>query len=145
MQYQFDGNANLIYTIIRKRTVFHNLANLPTDHCSIQRSLNTTNPPGSGHIKRLSRTASIHQSTNHNNNSNNNRTTQNHQNRKLTRPLSLVESNSPAYTNTELNMPKTNPNSPGTPQSTGRNFLNYDIHKGFIYLVSFYRKIRRES
>lgn len=31
IQYQFDGNYNLIYTIIRKRHVFHQLANLPTD------------------------------------------------------------------------------------------------------------------
>ena len=31
IQYQFDGNYNLVYTMIRKRTVFHQLANLPTD------------------------------------------------------------------------------------------------------------------
>jgi hypothetical protein len=31
IQYQFDGNAQLIYTIIRKRSIFHELANLPTD------------------------------------------------------------------------------------------------------------------
>ena len=30
IQYQFDGNSNLVYTIIRKRQVFHSLANLPT-------------------------------------------------------------------------------------------------------------------
>ncbi|XP_073956696.1 protein HID1-like [Choristoneura fumiferana] len=29
IQYQFDGNSNLVYTIIRKRGVFHALANLP--------------------------------------------------------------------------------------------------------------------
>lgn len=40
IQYQFDGNSNLVYTIIRKRTVFHSLANLPTDYGSIQKSLN---------------------------------------------------------------------------------------------------------
>ncbi|XP_006823997.1 protein HID1-like [Saccoglossus kowalevskii] len=39
IQYQFDGNANLVYTIIRKRTVFHQLANLPTDYQSITRAL----------------------------------------------------------------------------------------------------------
>jgi hypothetical protein len=39
IQYQFDGNSNLIYTIIRKRTIFHQLANLPTDHSSIAKAL----------------------------------------------------------------------------------------------------------
>ncbi|XP_074647773.1 protein HID1-like [Tubulanus polymorphus] len=38
IQYQFDGNANLVYTIIRKRAVFHQLANLPTDHSSISKA-----------------------------------------------------------------------------------------------------------
>uniref|UniRef100_A0A0P5QYT1 Protein HID1 n=1 Tax=Daphnia magna TaxID=35525 RepID=A0A0P5QYT1_9CRUS len=39
IQYQFDGNANLVYTIIRKRHVFHALASLPTDCGTINRSL----------------------------------------------------------------------------------------------------------
>ncbi|EYB82170.1 hypothetical protein Y032_0365g3586 [Ancylostoma ceylanicum] len=39
VQYQFDGNSNLIYTIIRKRQVFYQLANLPTDSASISKSL----------------------------------------------------------------------------------------------------------
>ncbi|XP_060601826.1 protein HID1-like [Ruditapes philippinarum] len=39
IQYQFDGNSNLVYTIIRKRQVFHQLANLPTDHSSIAKAL----------------------------------------------------------------------------------------------------------
>lgn len=39
IQYQFDGNSNLVYTIIRKRTIFHNLANLATDYGTIQKSL----------------------------------------------------------------------------------------------------------
>ncbi|XP_052771085.1 protein HID1-like isoform X2 [Mya arenaria] len=39
IQYQFDGNCNLVYTIIRKRQVFHQLANLPTDHSSIAKAL----------------------------------------------------------------------------------------------------------
>ncbi|KAK3591336.1 hypothetical protein CHS0354_028443 [Potamilus streckersoni] len=39
IQYQFDGNSNLVYTIIRKRNVFHQLANLPTDHSSIAKAL----------------------------------------------------------------------------------------------------------
>ncbi|XP_033896296.2 protein HID1 [Acipenser ruthenus] len=39
IQYQFDGNSNLVYAIIRKRNVFHQLANLPTDPSSIQKAL----------------------------------------------------------------------------------------------------------
>lgn len=39
IQYQFDGNSSLIYTIIRKRNIFHNLANLATDHGTIQKSI----------------------------------------------------------------------------------------------------------
>ncbi|XP_040885463.1 protein HID1b [Toxotes jaculatrix] len=39
IQYQFDGNCNLVYTIIRKRNVFHQLANLPSDAASIQKAL----------------------------------------------------------------------------------------------------------
>ncbi|VVD01117.1 unnamed protein product [Leptidea sinapis] len=39
IQYQFDGNSNLVYTIIRKRAVFHNLANLPQERSAIARSL----------------------------------------------------------------------------------------------------------
>jgi hypothetical protein len=40
IQYQFDGNSNLVYTIIRKRQVFHALANLPTDNSGINKCLN---------------------------------------------------------------------------------------------------------
>jgi len=39
IQYQFDGNSNLVYSIIRKRQVFHHLANLPTDCGAINRTL----------------------------------------------------------------------------------------------------------
>ncbi|XP_050735618.1 protein HID1-like isoform X2 [Eriocheir sinensis] len=39
IQYQFDGNSNLVYTVIRKRQVFHALANLPTDCSTISKSL----------------------------------------------------------------------------------------------------------
>jgi hypothetical protein len=35
IQYQFDGNCNMVYTIIRKRNVFFNLLNLPVDQVSI--------------------------------------------------------------------------------------------------------------
>jgi len=38
------GNSNLVYTIIRKRHVFHSLANLPTDPCSINKSLLRKSP-----------------------------------------------------------------------------------------------------
>ncbi|XP_058056295.1 protein HID1 isoform X4 [Anopheles bellator] len=46
IQYQFDGNSNLVYTIIRKRQVFHALANLPTDAAGIARCL--SNRKGGG-------------------------------------------------------------------------------------------------
>ncbi|CAD6185152.1 unnamed protein product [Caenorhabditis auriculariae] len=39
IQYQFDGNSNLIYTIIRKRQVFYQLSNLSTDATSIAKTL----------------------------------------------------------------------------------------------------------
>ncbi|KAI9583658.1 protein HID1 [Glossina fuscipes] len=39
IQYQFDGNSNLVYTIIRKRHVFHGMANLPTDMAGIAKCL----------------------------------------------------------------------------------------------------------
>nr|XP_043907621.1 protein HID1 isoform X1 [Solea senegalensis] len=39
IQYQFDGNCNLVYAIIRKRNVFHQLANLPSDPASIHKAL----------------------------------------------------------------------------------------------------------
>ncbi|KAK2182053.1 hypothetical protein NP493_369g05010 [Ridgeia piscesae] len=50
IQYQFDGNANLIYTIIRKRNVFHQLVNLPTDHSAISKAM----------MKRGSRRLGVH-------------------------------------------------------------------------------------
>lgn len=33
------GNSNLVYTIIRKRQVFHSLASLPTDHLTINKTI----------------------------------------------------------------------------------------------------------
>ena len=41
IQYQFDGNSNLAYTMIRKRNVFHQLANLPTDCSSINKTVSS--------------------------------------------------------------------------------------------------------
>lgn len=41
IQYQFDGNSNLVYTIIRKRHVFHALANIPSDAAGISKCLNS--------------------------------------------------------------------------------------------------------
>lgn len=51
IQYQFDGNSNLVYTIIRKRAVFHNLANLPHEHTAIARSLAAGRAKGQLHHK----------------------------------------------------------------------------------------------
>ncbi|XP_035793823.1 protein HID1-like [Anopheles albimanus] len=48
IQYQFDGNSNLVYTIIRKRQVFHALANLPTDAAGIARCLSNRKGPAGG-------------------------------------------------------------------------------------------------
>lgn len=45
IQYQFDGNANLVYTIIRKRHVFHALANLPSDVHGISKCLSNRKGP----------------------------------------------------------------------------------------------------
>ncbi|CAF1467293.1 unnamed protein product [Rotaria sordida] len=46
IQYQFDGNANLIYSIIRKRQIFFTLSNLPSDTQTISKfgikSINST-------------------------------------------------------------------------------------------------------
>lgn len=50
IQYQFDGNSNLVYTIIRKRQVFHALANIPTDMSSINKCL--TNRKISGRMQK---------------------------------------------------------------------------------------------
>ena len=44
IQYQFDGNSNLIYTIIRKRQVFHQLANLPIDSASLSKGTSKKRP-----------------------------------------------------------------------------------------------------
>lgn len=41
IQYQFDGNSNLVYTIIRKRQVFHALANIPSDTIGINKCMNS--------------------------------------------------------------------------------------------------------
>ena len=54
IQYQFDGNANLIYTIIRKRQVFHQLANLPIDSASLSKG---TSKKRIKHLSSLSSTS----------------------------------------------------------------------------------------
>ncbi|KAM9832587.1 LOW QUALITY PROTEIN: protein HID1b [Neosynchiropus ocellatus] len=46
IQYQFDGNSNLVYTMIRKRTVFHQLANLPAETAAIQKALQRNKKSG---------------------------------------------------------------------------------------------------
>ncbi|XP_048575921.1 protein HID1 [Nematostella vectensis] len=45
IQYQFDGNSQLVYAIIRKRNIFHQLANLPTDPATIQKPKRKENIP----------------------------------------------------------------------------------------------------
>uniref|UniRef100_A0A8C5R6V8 HID1 domain containing n=1 Tax=Leptobrachium leishanense TaxID=445787 RepID=A0A8C5R6V8_9ANUR len=54
IQYQFDGNSSLVYAIIRKRNIFHQLANLPSDTSSIQRALQRKKKP----VEPISRTNS---------------------------------------------------------------------------------------
>jgi hypothetical protein len=49
IQYQFDGNSNLVYTIIRKRQVFHALANIPSDLSSINKCLSNRKVSGRLH------------------------------------------------------------------------------------------------
>ena len=49
IQYQFDGNSNLVYTIIRKRQVFHALANIPSDLNSINKCLSNRKVSGRLH------------------------------------------------------------------------------------------------
>uniref|UniRef100_A0A915DID7 Protein HID1 n=1 Tax=Ditylenchus dipsaci TaxID=166011 RepID=A0A915DID7_9BILA len=48
IQYQFDGNSNLIYTIIRKRQVFYQLSNLSSDAVSIAQSLKKSKSKNGG-------------------------------------------------------------------------------------------------
>ncbi|CAH8613634.1 unnamed protein product [Schistosoma bovis] len=51
IQYQFDGNSNLVYTLIRKRQIFYRLANLPTDQPTIHSIVNKQmKSQSSGHI-----------------------------------------------------------------------------------------------
>lgn len=52
IQYQFDGNSNLVYTIIRKRNIFSNLSNLATDYGTIQKSLNRSSSSTSSTTRR---------------------------------------------------------------------------------------------
>jgi len=54
IQYQFDGNSNLVYTIIRKRQVFHALANIPSDMQAINKCLSNRKISG-----RMQRTAEL--------------------------------------------------------------------------------------
>lgn len=54
IQYQFDGNSNLVYTIIRKRQVFHALANIPSDMNSINKCLSNRKISG-----RMQKTAEL--------------------------------------------------------------------------------------
>lgn len=53
IQYQFDGNSNLVYTIIRKRHVFHAMANLPTDMTGIAKCLSGRKSGGKFNLPRV--------------------------------------------------------------------------------------------
>ncbi|XP_017838678.1 protein HID1 [Drosophila busckii] len=53
IQYQFDGNSNLVYTIIRKRHVFHAMANLPTDMAGISKCLSGRKAGGKFNLPRV--------------------------------------------------------------------------------------------
>ncbi|CAF4639920.1 unnamed protein product, partial [Rotaria socialis] len=54
IQYQFDGNANLVYTIIRKRQVFFALSNLATDSPTIAKlSTKNSNAPSASSKKNV--------------------------------------------------------------------------------------------
>lgn len=59
IQYQFDGNSNLVYTIIRKRHVFHSLANIPSDSSGISKCLNSRKSTR-GNIARINPVARKH-------------------------------------------------------------------------------------
>ncbi|KAH8252236.1 hypothetical protein KR038_005517 [Drosophila bunnanda] len=63
IQYQFDGNSNLVYTIIRKRHVFHAMANLPTDMAGIAKCLSGRKTGGKFNLPRVPqrRTAAVSQ------------------------------------------------------------------------------------
>lgn len=54
VQYQFDGNANMVYAIYWRKEVFIQLSNLPTSHTGIQKIINKL-------IKRRDRIISIMQ------------------------------------------------------------------------------------
>ncbi|XP_069016087.1 protein HID1b [Embiotoca jacksoni] len=56
IQYQFDGNCHLVYAVIRKRNVFHQLANLPSDAASIQKALQKKKNKKSSGISRTDST-----------------------------------------------------------------------------------------
>uniref|UniRef100_A0A667ZPA2 HID1 domain containing n=1 Tax=Myripristis murdjan TaxID=586833 RepID=A0A667ZPA2_9TELE len=58
IQYQFDGNYNLVYAIIRKRNIFHQLANQPSDTASIQKALQKRKKPATG-ISRTNSTETV--------------------------------------------------------------------------------------
>ncbi|SPP75134.1 protein HID1 [Drosophila guanche] len=53
IQYQFDGNSNLVYTIIRKRHVFHAMANLPTDMAGISKCMSGRKSGGKFNLPRV--------------------------------------------------------------------------------------------
>ncbi|KAG8222878.1 hypothetical protein J437_LFUL003523 [Ladona fulva] len=65
IQYQFDGNSNLVYTIIRKRQVFHALASLPSDPTSISRSMSRNSMSRSSSSSHISMSPPLPQAPTH--------------------------------------------------------------------------------
>lgn len=53
-----SGNFNLVYSIIRKRSTFHQLANLPSDMTSIQKALQRRKKSGVSRSRSLSSSSS---------------------------------------------------------------------------------------
>lgn len=112
IQYQFDGNSNLIYTIIRKRHVFHALTNLPTDYGSLEISLNQAKLQ----IKSINSIIST----------NTNNTSEIVTNKKYgkhweqTRPKSLIETS-----RNEFGIIASS--NPSTPNDTHNSFVNFNV------------------
>lgn len=53
------GNFNLVYAIIRKRSVFHHLANLPSDAAFIQKALQRNKKSGVSRSKSISQESTV--------------------------------------------------------------------------------------
>lgn len=125
IQYQFDGNSNLIYTIIRKRHVFHALTNLPTDYGSIEISLNQAKLQ----IRPINNT--ITAATNAINDANNTISASVMANKKYgklreqARPKSLIETSRNEFGMNEFGIITSS--NPSTPNSTQNSFADFNV------------------